>query len=56
MNESTFVAHLQEALDVLEEDTRFNGPYMDEFEVNDGVVEIMFEDGSRIRLTVEKLA
>ena len=55
MDISTFIEHLREAIETLENDLQYGGPYADEFEVDDDVVEIPFDDGSRIRLTIEKV-
>jgi hypothetical protein len=56
MDKATFIDHLREALESLENDLRFDGPYTDEIEeFDDGDIEIPFDDGSRIRLTIEAL-
>jgi len=54
MDRCAFIDHLREAFETLENDLRFEGPYADEFELFDGGVVIQFDDGSRIRLTIEK--
>ncbi|MCD6163142.1 MAG: hypothetical protein J7K40_12115 [candidate division Zixibacteria bacterium] len=56
MNVETFIEHLKEAIESLENEASFDGPYTDVItHVSDGVYYVPFEDGSTIRLSVEVL-
>jgi hypothetical protein len=56
MDKNTFIDHLREAIESLENEPTFVGPYADEFEeFDDGTVEIPFDDGTRILLTIEAM-
>ena len=55
MNKNTFIDHLREAIESLENEPTFDGPYTDAFEFFDGGVVIPFDNGSVFRLTIEKL-
>jgi len=55
MDKNTFIDHLREAIESLENDLRFDGPYADEFEPFDGGVVIPFDDGSKFRVTIDEV-
>ncbi len=53
MDKATFIDHLREAIESLENELTFNGPYADAFEFFDDGVVIPFDDGSAFRVTIE---
>lgn len=56
MDVREFANLLESALESLEEDTSFDGPYTDSMlRFPDGTFEIPFEDGQRFRLVIEKI-
>lgn len=56
MDVETFIEHLKEAFESLENEAAFDGPYTDAItHASDGVYYVPFDDGSTIRLSVENL-
>lgn len=52
MDENTFIDHLRESIESLENELTYDGPYADEFEPVDGGVVIPFDDGTTVRLMI----
>jgi len=53
MDRETFIDHIREALESLENELAFEGPYADLITEEGDKVVIPFNDGSKIRLTIE---
>jgi len=56
MDIKTFAAHIGEALESLENELSYAGPYSDMVELDDDVMTIPFDDGSKFRLVIERTA